>query len=158
RQFWASATQNVASIDTFMRYSSTKASTFGLSYIVVDATAAGEILTKADEKAAKLRVYAYIVKPQDMLDISFDDQGVINWCLIREVFRDDGDPLTSSGECAYQYRLWMRDMWQVYRVKKEGRKQVIYLHSEGANEIGVVPVIKLDNVDSDDKWTAPSLI
>jgi len=158
KQFWEHATLNGGCIDTFMRYSSTKASTFGCAYIVVDSSAKGEILTKADEKAAGLRVYAYLVKPQDMLDISFDDNGEINWCLIREVYRDDGDPIDSSGECDYQYRLWMRDQWQLYRIRREGRKQVIYLDSTGPNQIGVVPVIKLDHVDSDDKWTAPSLI
>jgi hypothetical protein len=68
-----------------MRLVSTKASTFGRIWVFVDSNKTEDVVSKADEKAAGARVYAYIVKPQDILDMGFDDEGKLDaWILVRE--------------------------------------------------------------------------
>jgi len=156
--FWKSATLGGLDIDQFMRQVSSKASRFGRVYIVVDSNRTesdGEIVSKADAKAAGFKVYAYVVSPEDVLDMSYDEDGEFNWVLIREIRRDDDDPFENLGELVYQYRLWTKEGWALYTV--DGKKNV-HLAESGEHGVGEVPVIKSDHIECEDLWRAPALI
>jgi hypothetical protein len=117
KRFWKRATLNKASMTDFMKRVANRSSVFGRVYIVVDSTRNENVRTKADEKKVDARVYAYIVTPQNVLDMSRDDFGELNWILMHEVGRDDKDPISSSGKLIDRYRLWTRTASFLFEVK-----------------------------------------
>ncbi|MCL2874767.1 MAG: hypothetical protein FWF12_00435 [Betaproteobacteria bacterium] len=159
RTFWKRATKSGLSITEFMRQASKRTSMQGRIGIVVDTTApSGEMLSKADEKAAGVRTYAYSVGPEQLLDYSFDKDGELNWVIVRECVRDDTDPFMSSGEQSDRYRLWTKEGWQLFEERKQGRKKVVIKVDEGEYDIGVVPVILADHVINDNEYESPAMI
>lgn len=159
KAFWKKATKSGLSITEFMRQASKQTSMQGRIGIVVDTTApAGKILSKADEKAAGVRTYAYAVGPEQLLDYSFDQDGQLNWVLIRECVRDDADPFESSGEEKDRFRLWSKKGWKLYEEQTQGRRKVVVLIEEGDYEIGVVPVILADHIINDEDYESPAMI
>lgn len=158
--FWKDATRSGLDIDEFSKRISNQTSKLGRIYVVVDSTATAETapVSKADEKKAGIKIYAYLVMPQDMLDFSKDELGNFNWVLMREHKRDDDNPLASTGKFIPRYRLWTRDAWALYEERKEKGKTKIVLIDAGENAIGVVPVVEADHAFSEELWTAPGLI
>ena len=159
KDFWDSATKNRLSIEQYMRQVSAEASTLGRIWIVVDNNASGrEIQTVKEQKEANIRTYSYIVKPQDVVDMSYDDEGLLNWILYRGDDRDDLDPFDSSGDIKELYHLWTTESWYVIEKKIENSKVVAELIDSGDHDLGVVPVFKHDNVETDDLYSSPALI
>lgn len=159
KRFWEKATKSGLSITEFMRQTSKRTSMQGRIGIVVDTTApAGTVLSKADEKAAGVRTYAYAVGPEQLLDYSFDQDGQLNWVLIRECVRDDENPFTSSGEQKDRFRLWTKDGWKLYEEQTKGRRKIVVQVDEGEYAIGEVPVILADHIISDEDYESPAMI
>lgn len=160
--FWKNATLSGLSIEEFMKLIGTETSKKGRGYIVIDTNAKPGVISVADAKAAKVRVYSYYVRPQDALDMGFDEDGVLNWILLRERVRDDRDPITSSGKTKEQYRLWTREYWKLFTVKeaKSGKVEDITVEEgpENPHPVGEVPVIPISHVICEDKYSAPGLI
>jgi Phage portal protein, SPP1 Gp6-like len=156
--FWKKSTLQGQPIREFMRSVSKAGSIYGRPWVVVDSTKAPGVRTRAQEKATGARVYAYIVSPQHMLDMSYDDQGELNWCLIHEVVRDDSNPIESSGALKDRYRLWTRTYSQVFKIEKQGNSRKVVEEAQIPHTLGVVPVLAADNVLNDEKWTAPAMI
>lgn len=158
--FWKNATLNGLKIKDFMRRISRMTSTFGRIWVVVDNTGIepGKIISKAEERASGLRTYAYIVTPQHVLDLSYDDDNSLNWILIHEQVRDDKDPINSSGEMQDRYRLWTKTDWTLFSVKKNGPKTIIEVDGPHPNELGEVPVFAADNTISHEPYVASALI
>jgi hypothetical protein len=162
QEFWKRAGRTGGSIDDLLTYGCTKSSTQGRCYLVIDSNKNQEVRTLADEKKADIRVYGYIVSIEDMLDISFDTMGEINWALVRESHRDDSNPLTASGGCEFLYRLWEKDTWQLFRIIEEGKGKAKTRRVEqvaaGEHGLGVVPIVPVNHIKSDKKWSAPALV
>lgn len=162
--FWASATRRGEDIDEFIRQVSLKASIYGRVGVVIDSSVDDSVVSQADAKRAKKSVYAYTVTPQQLLDYSFDEYGLLNWVLIEELVRDDEDPLESSGQILSQYRLWTKDSWMLFRYSRgkqssRSKQQVVELAESGQHNLGVVPVVLVDDsVIASDKWKAKSMI
>lgn len=115
QQFWKDSTLNGLPIKEYMREVSKLTSIYGRVWVVVDNN--GDTgLTLQDEK--NFRVYSYCVTPEDMLDLSVDESGALRWVLIHEQVRDDENPLTSSGGVIDRYRLWERDQWTLFTVRR----------------------------------------
>lgn len=161
KKFWKRATRNGLTIRDFARQISKKTSIFGRIAIVVDNTApAGvENMSKAQAKELGVRTYAYIVPPDQILDYSFDDEaGELNWILLKEIRRDDTDPLHSGGKQKIYYRLWTRNEWVLLTVKQEGRIKKVVIEGQSVHGLGKVPVVLADNIVSDDEYVTPALI
>lgn len=161
KAFWKKATRNGLGIKDFSRQVSKKTSTFGRVAIVIDNTAgstAGPVISKADEKKAGVRTYAYIVGPKQLLDYAFDEEGDLEWALIEECTRDDADPMESSGEEVVRWRLWTKQDWKLFEEVKQGRRKVIKLVEERSHGLGIVPVVLADNIITDEEYCAPALI
>ena len=157
-RFRARATQSGLTLDEFERQVSRMASIVGRVYIVVDNNALG-VETLADEKKGKVGLYAYIVMPWQFLDCGFDENGEMSWCLIHEEKRDDSNPFESSGEIVDHYRLWTKTDWQLYKGDiRKGTIARVDLVDQRAHNLGVLPVIKCDHIETDSKYTAPALI
>lgn len=163
KEFWKSSTRNGLSIKEYAKRASNLSSQNGRVWAVVDSSRdASVIKTRADEKKAKVKVYSYLVLPQFVLDMGYTEQGDLSWILIQENVRDDDDPIESSGKIEARYRLWTTEFSQLFEVdgdleKKEDRAKVI-VHPEIRHGLGLVPVIPVDNVISDELYTSPAMI
>lgn len=159
KRFWSKATSAGLSIDELMRSASIKSSIFGRPWMIVDSSVrADEGATRSlkDDENDGGRIYAYIVKPENVLDMSYDERGELNWIMIREEFRDDEDPFNDEGEVGERFRLWTRNDW--YLIKKVGRKYELIDEKSGPHGLGVVPAIQIDNQICDDSYDSPALI
>ena len=167
KRFWERTTKNNFGIDEFMKEVSKKASIFGRVWVVVDNTKIeDEVITVQDEKRLDARVYSYVVTPQHVLDLSYTRDGILNWILIQETYRDDEDPFKSTGLVHNRWRLWTRN--EVVLFKEEpnqttgrGGKSTqtkVVVEDEIQHGLGVVPVIPVDNVQNDDDYASPALI
>lgn len=179
KDFWLDVDGSGMDIQDFVRSASTKASVFGCPWVVVDSTVT-EVPDNASEADVQDgRIYAYILDPEQVRDFSWGDDGELNWLLVEETYRDDENPMVSSGEVRYQFRLWTRTHWYLYRPKDDEQTQPkpevhrtsnasvddtvkqghnYELHDDGPHGAGVVPAIRLDNVPSENLWTVPALI
>ncbi len=161
KRFRQMATLSGLSLPQFERQVSRKSSIYGRVYVVVDNNAKdGDIITKADEKSGAIRLYAYIVTPEQFMDCGFDRDGNFSWVLINERTRDDADPFNSSGCVVDNYRLWTKTEWFLFRTTGEPSSdayKVEFIES-GLHNLGVVPVIKCDHIESDNKYSVPALI
>jgi len=161
KRFWAKATKNGLGVRDFVRQAGKKASVQGRIGVVVDNNAKLEqVHSRADEKKAGVRTYAYIVGPTQLLDYAFDEEGNLSWILIQEVARDDADPFASSGALIPRFRLWTKADWRLFEEQRVGRtnKTRIVEIANGQHNLGEVPVILHDHIISDEEYCAPALI
>lgn len=158
QDFWKNCTLSGLSINQYMTLLGQRSSTLGRIWVFVDSNKKAEVITKADEKAAGARVYTYYVKPQDLLDVGFDEHGEKLWVLVRETTRDDKDPLLATGATGERYRLWTRDAWHLFAVEEVGRKKVVVLIDEAVHGLGEVPCFPLDHMVGENRYTSPALI
>lgn len=159
--FWRKATLDNNSIKNFMKEVSRKSSIYGSVWVVVDNTAKTSSISVADERQNKARVYAYLVDPQDVLDVSFDEENefTLNWILLRENRRDDVDVFTSSGKAIERYRLWTKEAWYIIeRTNSDTQRPVYEIVNSRAHTLGMVPVFQHANVKSDERYAPPALI
>lgn len=158
KRFWDSATLSRLSIREFSKRMSNRASVFGRIWVVVDSTKTNDVVSRADEKASDSRAYAYVVPPKHVLDMSYDDRGELNWILLYETFRDDEDPIKSSGELRERYRLWTREFSQIFLIERVNNKLEVVEEEPQDHSLGVVPVFPVDNAISDERYSSPALI
>lgn len=191
KTFWKKATRGGEGIDTMMRYVDRAISVFGQPYIVVDNTwraREGRKLTQREAKEQKGRVYAYVVRPQDVLDVSFDEHGEIEWILLHESKRDDANFFKTDHDTYSCYRLWDRTHSYLYKVREAtaeetGEKLVMkrvgvdpfkFTPSSSTHQpkksmvveeiqshehnLGEVPVFPVRDRESDNPYYAPALI
>lgn len=161
-EFWRSPSQQDASagIDRFMRDVATRSSIYGRCYVVIDSNFSGESVTLADAKRDAGRVYGYIAPPQRVKDMSFDDEGALNWILIEEEYRDDEDPFESTGQVMVRYRLWTRDSWYLFKQSDGSQLDAGYeTVDSGDHMLGEVPVIPVDHIIGDGSlYSSPSMV
>lgn len=167
KKFWKNATLQGLDIHEFMKIASLKSSIGGRPWVIVDNTGQGSLagaMSLAEQEKEDFQIYAYVVSPVDVLDMSYDDRGNLNWIVIREYKRDDEDPFEASGCVDEVYRLWTRTEWflieQTGTTKdKEGRDQAVFdITDQGEHGLGVVPAVKVDNTMTDDPWSSPALV
>lgn len=161
KTFWEKSTKNGLKIRDFSRQAGKKSSIFGRVGVVVDNNgAAAGAASRAEEKAAGVRTYAYIVSPTQLLDYSHDDSGELNWILIQEISRDDADPMSSSGAETPRWRLWDKEVWRLFeeqRIGKSNKTRIVEI-GNGIHGLGEVPVVLHDNIITDEDYVAPALI
>ncbi|UIN38274.1 hypothetical protein [Methylobacterium oryzae] len=160
KTFWKASTRSNLNIDQFIRLVSSTTSQLGRCAVFVDSTKTDATLTKADEKKAGARVYAYIVKPQNILDYGFDDDdGELLWILVAETYRDDKDPITATGKVKVRYRLWTRTNWYLFEVNTtRGGNARVDQTGDGEVAIGRVPCFFADHLIGENLYWAPGLI
>lgn len=139
-------------INDFMRLVSLMSYVLGRVYVVVDKqTLPEEQKTGTRIDTLKAKPYVYLLYPQDILDISFDENENIRWVLVEERKRDDEDPFTSSGDVLKQYRLWTTTEWLLF---DENGEQI----DSGVHNLGVVPIIPVNNEKTDDLYYSQGLV
>lgn len=158
RRFWKNATLRRRDIDEAMKLISQKASIYGKVWVVVDSTKPNVPLTIKEEKELDVRVYHYVVRPQDVLDMAFAKDGSLSWIIIRESWRDDETPF-DSGKVSTNYRLWTPNYWALFTEKKNSDNTKGYEYvSAGEHGLGEVPVFPVDHITDEDLYVSQSLI
>lgn len=127
KQFWQQACLDGSTIDVLMKRVSDWSSINGRIWMVVDNKTPDGIITRADAKKAKARTYAYLIKQEDFLDFSVDEDGKFNWVLYRMPHRDDSNPVTSSGIITPRYMLWTREEWVVLQETETAQDPAVNL-------------------------------
>lgn len=166
QRFWKSTTKSGLSSTEFARLVALKSSIFGRIWVVIDTTAPDHILDALESdddapivlteaQAEEISVYAYTVTPIDILDYSEDEDGELNWVLIRELYRDDEDPFSSTGKVRTRYRLWDREKWHLITPDE---KEKNFEYKTGSHRLGVVPVVPVDNQIASSDDVSPALI
>lgn len=155
-QFRTRATLSGLSLNEFERQVGRAASIFGRVYVVVDNNYADRNpVSIADAREMDSRLYAYLVQPENFLDCGFDEDGQFEWVLLQENHRDDNNPFTSSGDVMPIFRLWTKQYWVKLSRNQRGR---VSIDDSGFHDLGVVPVVKCDHIESAEKYTVPALI
>lgn len=157
QKFWKSATLHRKSIADFMPLASQKSSTFGRVWICLDSNATSENTTVLSSKENGERLYAYTVRPQDVLDLAYDEQGNLKWILIAERNRDDSD-ITASGAVVSYVRYWTPQFWALFKLSRKGDQVAYDLAAARDHEVGRVPFVPLDHSPSECPYTAMGLI
>ncbi|SFJ50982.1 hypothetical protein SAMN03159338_1610 [Sphingomonas sp. NFR04] len=160
KEFWGAATLLKRPICDLMESIAKWSSTFGRLWVVVDNSIPADVVTEADRKAAKGRIYAYFIKPMQAYDYAFDEDGELEWFMNGEFARDDANPLTSSGDVTEQFRLWTKDFTAVIKVAKKGRERTAELDLASVREhgLGIVPIFPADHITSDELYKVDGLV
>jgi hypothetical protein len=171
KSYWKNATLQNMDIRQFMRSGASSSSVKGRAAIVVDNNLRPGAVSIAEAAKSKMRIYSYLVDAKDVLDYAFDEEGDggLLWAKIRETYRDDLDPINSTGDVGTRVRLWTRDEWVLYEEEEipaeaKGRKRgkevakKIKEIDRQAHSLGRVPVIFLDHIITDDPYRTPGLI
>jgi hypothetical protein len=177
KKFWKSSTLGKLDIDEFMEVASTKSSIFGRSWIIIDSDVVKTETTTIGDLEKFHGPYVYVVRPQDVVDLSFDIYGNLIWILVKEYKRDDEDPFTGTGNIRERYRLWTRELWYLLEgedvingTKPTQKPQVngpktsidnkgtYKMIDSGVHGLGIVPAVPNDNSFTMDPYTVPSLI
>lgn len=180
RDFWKRTSLRGGNIDHHARIMAQVTSICGRAALVIDNNFPSEVetpdgetrpLSVAEAAAGRYRIYAYVVKAQDVLDYAWDEEGDggLLWIKLRESFRDDIDPHTSSGLTIQRVRLYTRKGWELYE-ETEVRTQrsisnpgpttemVVKLIDSGTYDFGEVPVKLIDHTITEDPYQVPGLI
>ena len=126
---------------------------FGKVAIVVDMPpASGEVSSVQDKKDQGLDPYIYLVKPQNLIDWQYGEDGKLDWVRFEEsipVPMDAFEP--RKGTKRWKYTTWDREKWTKHIIEedKEGSKDVIATETtEGAHPLGRVPVVIVQKNDN----------
>ena len=183
REFWRQATPDGSSIDALMKRASDKSSQTGRVWLVVDNNAT-QVLSQADEAEGAQRIYAYLISQQDVLDFSYDQWGKLRWVLYRLPYRQDEDPVASSGEVLPRYMLWTQDEWVLLEERKRespghgidtsavttshaifgsigtgGDRREVVLVDRGVNQLGpVIPVLRINHMETEEPFSPQGLV
>jgi hypothetical protein len=158
KNFWNNATLQKRDIMHFMQITSALSSIFGRVWIVVDSTHTSKPITKAEEKSVNHRTYCYTISPTDVLDVSFEDDGELNWIKIRESVRDDSNPFSYTGEIKDKVRIWTRTHWYLFTTEGAGSSVKYSLEAQGEHGLGIVPVTYLDHSETENPYSSTALI
>jgi hypothetical protein len=162
KAFWKQATINRRAIDDLMRLASERASYLGRPWLVMDTNQTEPNATVLSQKENGARLYAYIVKPQHVLDLGTAEDGDVQWVKLFETHRDD-ESVFGSGKIATRFRIWTKNHWALFEQREEkarnGKPKLVYVMIDaGEHGLGVVPAFPLDHIISDSPYFAMSLV
>lgn len=106
----------------------------GLVHAWVEAPRAEGVRTMADEKAAGIRPYVVLVRPEQVLGWRSEAGELTQVRYIESVEEDDGEFGISTVQ---QIRVLEPGKWRTFRKKEKGSEWV--LHEEGVNSLSYIP-------------------
>lgn len=141
--FWDDVDLLHNSADEFYEAVSQLVQRDGRAAIVVDRhdPDAGAAQTRAQEREAGRRPYAYVVAAEDVIDWDVDRLGNMQWAMVRELSDVERDWMTEHPGVAYQYRVWTPAEWILYREQGEGEEAGLVEVDRGEHPVGEVPLV-----------------
>lgn len=162
QMFWRSTTNRGVGIDEFMSGVCNLSSIYGRVWVVTDSLVPEGVRSRADEREARGRIYAYTVTPEDALDYAYDTSGKLLWFMYRFYHRDDVDPVRSTGATHARFMILARDEWVLLEeqitYQKDKPQRTVVVVGRGENALGEVPVFCVDDRVADDPYDVPALI
>jgi hypothetical protein len=113
----------------------------GWCYAVVDKPQGEGVKSKLDEINQGIRPYAYLLTPLDIIDWAVDDYGNWLWLKIKESYTKNKEDPFATHTVKYQYRVWTREDWTVYRITDNNK--TAFIHEQGTHDLGEVPVVPI---------------
>jgi hypothetical protein len=157
-EYWKNADGRGRDIDRFMALATQWLAAMGVIWILVDKPM-NEFDSFDDELDSGLP-FARIFFPFDVLDSGFDSLGHLKWVLVREVRREDDDPMAES-PVEEHFVLWDRQTWRVFRQNpnsEEAKTKPFIEVESGEHGLGVVPFRRVMFSESDDPFVAGGLL
>lgn len=158
KRFWDHSAKSGFDINDLVRQISLRSSIQGRVGVVIDTNSTEDVVSVQDEKDKDIKVYAYIIRTEQLLDYAFEDDGELAWVKIAEIKRDDADPINSDGGMSIRYRLWDKNSWRLYEVRMNKKVKTVHLLETRKHGLGVVPVVLADHIITDKKYECPALI
>lgn len=155
--FWSNADGSSEGIEhpigNILKQAATFYLLFGKVAIVVDMPSTEEeVQSEQDRKDQKLNPYIYLVKPQNIIDWQYGEDGSLDWIRFEESVPVPIDPLAPRSEAKrWKYTTWTRDTWTFHFVEKNKSGTCELLADkteEGSHSLGRVPVIIVMREDS----------
>ena len=147
KTYYSDVTRARVDIDQFVRSALAGALDFGRMHAVTDRPRFDEELdTKEEQKERGDRPYSYLVSPLALDDWLLDEQGRFIWAKIREVEPHSREPGQSITDIRFQYRVWYRDHWELWREKTKKRGATDknwYIYAQDEHPVGEVPIATL---------------
>lgn len=147
QEFWADTDLLGNSADEFYEGVAQLVQRGGRAAVVVDRfdPDGGEAQTRAQEREAGRRPYAYAVDSEDVIDWDVDRLGALQWVVIREprdVVRSWQEEHPGTGS---QYRVWTPDEWILFVEEEietdDGIEMIRRVLDRGTHPVGEVPVV-----------------
>ncbi|MFB6374587.1 MAG: hypothetical protein ABEN55_16030 [Bradymonadaceae bacterium] len=143
--FWDNTDLKGNDADAFYEHAAQEVQIGGRVAIVVDRwdPDGGAAVSRAQERAAGRRPYAYLATAEDIVDWDVDRLGRLNWVKIREARNVQRSWAEEHPGTAYQYRVWTDDEWVLLQEVEsedddEETKEVVV--DRGSHPVGEPPV------------------
>lgn len=127
-------------IDELMRKADRYADIYGYSFILIDKTDE-TFISRADEVDGGLP-YAYVLKPEQVIDWYKNDNDEYVWIKIKEIHTEDAEDPNGSHDEILKIRVWTQT--ETWLENHEGvRESDVIVHN-----LGIVPIVQLKSQDS----------
>jgi len=131
-------------VSEVMRQLSTLVNCFGAAWVLVDMPPVIGEMDLEQQRVQRIRPFAVPLKPWEVADWSYGDDGRLDWALVEECHTLKNDPLELP-ILVCRRRLWTRSGWQLFERRPDNGE--IQLVAEGVHSLGVVPLIRLEEID-----------
>jgi len=131
-------------VSEVIRQLSTMVNCFGTAWVLVDMPQTIGEIDLERQRNERLHPFAITLRPWEVADWSYGNDGRLDWALVEELCTVQNDP-TRLPVIANRRRLWTRHGWQLFeRNHENGDVQLI---AEGSHPVGLVPLVRLEEVD-----------
>ncbi len=127
-----------------IRQVSTLINNFGLAWLLVDMPLYNGELRLDAKLNNRIRPYATALKPWEVVDWAYGNDGLLDWAIIEEACEDKSDPFSEPHHIMSR-RLWTRTEWQQF--VREPFHGNVRLAAQGTHNLGRVPLIKCEEAD-----------
>lgn len=143
--FWetyhANCDMSGTTYEALIREALTQALSVGRIHALTDMNGPLDIslVSAQQQRALDIRAYTYLLHPLDIVDWELDEFGRFLWAVVREDERSMREPGEERPESKFQYRVWRRDRWELWRKQNGTWMQV----SSVPHAVGEVPIATL---------------
>lgn len=125
---------------------------FGKAAVVVDIPSSEEeVKTEKDRKDANLYPYMYIIKPQNITDWQYGEDGSLEWVRIEESVPTPVSALGGRNQSKrFKYTTWTRTSWMIHIIESnnQGQYKLVKKPEEHSHHVGRVPVVIIQKTDN----------
>lgn len=140
---------------SFVRQALSIAIAMGRCHAITDRPSSGAANSRLEEEHRGDRTYSYLITPLELVDWELDDKGRFIWAKVREVDTSQDSwrsPTDETLDTHWQYRVWHRDWWELFRSPRPDKKPDLLAKPEDAkwfraeaafHSVGEVPIATL---------------
>jgi hypothetical protein len=156
---WKKATRDGRSFLAYLREIAERVADKGVLWVGQDRPPVSPGPSRLTEKGTE--PYCYSIDPEDLLDGKIDG-GRLVWALVRETFRDDEHPVSSSKRVLERYRLWTDEesvaIVPIIESSAKSAKPKYRAEAPVPHPIGRVPIVFFGYGDGEPCFARPGLL